>query len=76
MNPLGERRGPFGPATALCFAFLVAVSGLWAGEGSTAPPKPVASRQVDDATIERLRKLHYSETEEVRLVLLPTSVTE
>ena len=34
------------------------------------------SREVDDATIERLRALHFSETHEVRMVLLPTSVTD
>jgi Ca-activated chloride channel family protein len=31
---------------------------------------------VDDARIERLRKLHYTEHHEVRMVLLPTSVTD
>lgn len=35
-----------------------------------------ASRNVDDATIERLRALHYTESHEVRMVLLPTSVTD
>jgi Ca-activated chloride channel family protein len=35
-----------------------------------------SSREVDDATIERLRELHYTESHEVRMVLLPTSVTD
>jgi VWFA-related protein len=35
-----------------------------------------ASRDVDDATIERLRALHHTESHEVRMVLLPTSVTD
>jgi hypothetical protein len=34
------------------------------------------SRDVDDATIERLRRLHHTESHEVRMVLLPTSVTD
>jgi VWFA-related protein len=33
-------------------------------------------REIDDAALERLIKLHHTETEEVRLVLLPTSVTD
>jgi len=35
-----------------------------------------SSRVVDDATIERLRRLHHVENHEVRMVLLPTSVTD
>ena len=34
------------------------------------------SREVDDATIEKLRALHFNESHEVRMVLLPTSVTD
>ena len=34
------------------------------------------TKEVDDAAIERLRQLHYTESEQVRLVLLPTSVTD
>lgn len=57
----------------VCCSVIIAV-GSFAGAGSRADEAPRQS--VDDATIERLRKLHYSETEEVRLVLLPTSVTD
>jgi len=34
------------------------------------------TREVDDATIEKLRQLHFTESHEVRMVLLPTSVTD
>jgi Ca-activated chloride channel family protein len=43
--------------------------------GRAAEISPV-SREVDDATIERLRALHFSQQHEVRMVLLPTSVTD
>jgi Ca-activated chloride channel family protein len=36
----------------------------------------VTYRNVDDATVERLLRLHHTQTEDVRLVLLPTSVTD
>jgi VWFA-related protein len=36
----------------------------------------VTYRSVDDATVERLLRLHHTQTEDVRLVLLPTSVTD
>jgi len=36
----------------------------------------VVYKEVDDATLERLRKLHYSETAQVRLVLVPANVTD
>jgi VWFA-related protein len=44
---------------------------LLAGQSPAAP----ASRDLPDAEIERLRKLHYREIEQVRLVLLPAMVT-
>ncbi len=37
--------------------------------------RPGSPPAVDDERLERLLKLHYTESEEVRLVLLPTSVT-
>jgi VWFA-related protein len=52
------------------FCLLAALSAApAAAEGS------VAYRDVDDAMLERLLRLHHTQTEEVRLVLLPTSVT-
>jgi VWFA-related protein len=44
------------------------------GDGSTKPA--VSYKEVDDATLERLRKLHYSESAQVRLVLVPANVTD
>ena len=53
-----------------CKSALGADSGAESSSGVTRHPT------VDDATIERLRALHYSESHQVRLVLLPTSVTD
>ena len=43
---------------------------------SEASESTVAYKTVDDATLERLRKLHYTESAQVRLVLVPASVTD
>ncbi len=50
-----------------------AVAGPPAGAPDTAP---VRRGEVDDATLERLAKLHFTESETVRLVLLPTTVRD
>jgi Ca-activated chloride channel family protein len=47
-----------------------------AGESGAGGAGTAVHRQIDDATLERLIRLHHTETEEVRLVLLPTSVTD
>lgn len=59
----------------------LAGSGLSSRAGEQAAPVADAAsgsskREVDDATIERLRELHYTEEHQVRMVLLPTSVTD
>lgn len=61
-------------AVILLAVCLTAVSPLRA-DGSGAGSS-VTYREVDDATLERLIRLHHTETEQVRLVLLPTSVTD
>jgi Ca-activated chloride channel family protein len=55
---------------------LLAVPAAAAEEAGDGGNVTVSHREVDDATLERLIKLHHTETEEVRLVLLPTSVTD
>lgn len=67
------------PVVLLCACGLIA-----AGETGTNKEKEsgesgesaVVFKAVDDATLERLRKLHYSESAQVRLVLVPASVTD
>jgi len=51
---------------------LMTTAGAAAGVGQAA----ARVAEVDDATIERLRALHYREEEQVRLVLLPAVVTD
>jgi len=74
----------------LLLVMVFAVAALWVGgpagavatgaageEGSEGRSgTTVAYKEVDDATIERLRKLHYTESAQVRLVLVPASVTD
>jgi len=68
---------PIRTLTVICsLAILSALPAARAEESGAGGSVTVAHREVDDATLERLIKLHHTETEEVRLVLLPTSVTD
>ena len=71
--------GPLRPVLALFLLLSVSTIIAWADDEDDqlgAAEVPSASRQADDATIERLRALHYTESHEVRMVLLRTSVTD
>ena len=68
-------------ALIVAAAFLVAPPSAEAAadaDGTAAVQLAVSASatRVDDATIEKLRRLHHVENHQVRLVLLPTSVTD
>ena len=73
-----NRRNRTGRAAwwVLGIGFLLAAGSGGADDRDGSSPPAVVRREVDDATIERLRRLHYVESAEVRLVLLPASVTD
>ena len=61
------------------FSLLAALLCAVAAGAADAPSPAIgasSSRVVDDATIERLKRLHHTESYAVRMVLLPTSVTD
>lgn len=68
----------------IVLALLCAGAPAGAGEAETGNERgadaesgtPIAFKEVDDATLERLRRLHYTESAQVRLVLVPASVTD
>ena len=70
-----RRLGAMAFAAAVCLAALPPGAASWA-DGAEIETDRAPSRSVDDATLERLLKLHYTQSEKVRLVLLPTSVTD
>lgn len=74
MRSISSRRwsAPLRAAAALLVALVVAP--LCAGDG--APSQGVAPSALDDEALDRLVRLHMTHTERVRLVLLPTSVTD
>ena len=62
---------------ALLFLVCFGAGNLSSAESATnQTPRAGTPSAVDDQTLERLLKLHYTESEDVRLVLLPTSVTD
>jgi Ca-activated chloride channel family protein len=63
-------------AVIACLAILTPIPAAMAEGSGTGGNASFPHREVDDATLERLIRLHHTETEEVRLVLLPTSVTD
>jgi Ca-activated chloride channel family protein len=69
--------GVRGNRVAVCCLVAGLLSGVaGAGDGDSGVATPGAGRKIDDATLEKLRRLHYSESAQVRLVLLPASVTD
>jgi VWFA-related protein len=63
-------------ATAVVGVMLLVCLGALAADNESNGNPSVKMREVDDVTLERLLRLHYTETEGVRLVLLPASVTD
>jgi len=61
---------------AIVLAALLCAPAATRAGGEAAEGKSFKTRDIDDATLERLLRLHYTETEGVHLVLLPTSVTD
>jgi Ca-activated chloride channel family protein len=58
------------------FGLVVCVAAAWTSVAGGEPDRIVSSYTTDDARIEQLRQLHYTESHQVRMVLLPTSVTD
>jgi Ca-activated chloride channel family protein len=53
-----------------------AAAGIPAAERESDGKSTAPMQRIDDAALERLLRLHYTESQGVRLVLLPTSVTD
>ena len=70
---LRRQAGVVAMAAMVCLTSALAGA---AGEDRAERSPSYKVRPVDDATLERLLRLHYTEAEDVRLVLLPTSVTD
>jgi Ca-activated chloride channel family protein len=72
----GARAGRAAVWAVVVLAGLVTSAAVAAAADASDEQPRFKTRAVDDATLERLLELHYTEAEDVRLVLLPASVTD